>query len=200
MQRATTRTPLGLAEVPMRLVTTILSLVLLGSAALAGPASTAGPAAAAGAEQPEQDSPSRSSTSTTRPTWQGWGVRVGVAGDPDQVLGGIQLDLGEIIDDLYLRPDVELGVGDDHLVLSLTAPVHYHFHPDVDFTPYAGGGLSLSLVDVDKRGNDDTDVELALEIVGGLQWSLERGRAFSVELNVVFGDPHDFEVLAGWSF
>jgi hypothetical protein len=140
-----------------------------------------------------QDSP-------RKPTWQGWGLRIGVADDPDQVVGGVQFDLGEIVDDLVLRPDVELGVGDDHLVLGATAPVHYRFQPDTDFVPYAGGGLTLSVVDRDTRGNDDTDVELAVKLIGGLEWPLESGRAFSVELQLVFGDPHDFEVLAGWSF
>jgi len=182
----------------MRLLTAILPLLLFLPAAHAEPGLPPGPAAVA--EQPDQDSPSRSSTSTTRPGWQGWGVRVGVASDPDQVVGGVQFDFGQVADDLYLRPDVELGAGDDYLVLSLSAPVHYHFHPDTDFTPYAGGGLSLSLVDVDRPGNDDTDVELALEIVGGLEWRLQGRRSFSVELDLVFGDPHDFEVLAGWSF
>lgn len=137
------------------------------------------------------------------PALQGWGIRAGVADDPDQVLGGVQLDFGELASSLLLRPDFQLGFGDDHTILSAAVPVHYRFATDTSFTPYAGGGVVLAFVDRDEipgSARDDQDFEVGAELVGGLEWTLDGGRAFAVELNLVFGDVHDAEVLAGWTF
>jgi len=136
------------------------------------------------------------------PSLQGWGIRVGAADDPDQLLAGVQLDFGELAEALRLRPDFQLGFGDDHTILSAAVPVHYRFETDTGFAPYAGGGVVLAFVDRDRprAGQDDQDFEVGAEIVGGLEWALQGGRAFAVELNLVFGDVHDVEVLAGWTF
>ncbi len=135
------------------------------------------------------------------PALQGWGLRVGLAGGPDQVIGGVLLDFGEVAERLVLRPDFQLGVGDDHTILSATAPLHYRFRtPEVAFVPYAGGGVTLAYVDRDTPRVDDSDVEVALELIGGLEWVRDGGNAFSVELDLVIGDVHDFQVLAGWTF
>ncbi len=83
--------------------------------------------------------------------YQGWGVRLGVADDPDQGVAGLHLDLGEIVDRLRLAPNLELGLGDDHTILTLTIPVHYRFAVEAPVRPYAGGGLALGFVDRDLR-------------------------------------------------
>ena len=44
---------------------------------------------------------------------QGPGVRAGVSVDPDQFYFGGHYETGELIDRLYLRPNLEVGVGDD---------------------------------------------------------------------------------------
>jgi hypothetical protein len=136
------------------------------------------------------------------PGLEGWGVRVGVADDPDQVVAGVQFDLGEIARRLFFRPDLELGVGDDHLVLAATAPVHYHFDTQTAFRPYAGGGISVGGIDHDHphRRADDTEFEVAAKAIGGLGWELRGGVEFSIELDLVLGDLHDVELLAGWRF
>jgi len=133
--------------------------------------------------------------------WSGWGVRVGLADDPDQVIIGGQYDFGEIADRVHFEPNVELGIGDDHTILSGTAAFHYHFPSANKMRPYAGGGLAVGLVDSDRPGrNDDTDFEIALKAVGGFRWPLKSGNEFFLELDLVFGDLHDTQVLAGWRF
>jgi len=133
---------------------------------------------------------------------RGWGIRAGLALDPDQVLFGFHWDLGEFVKNLRFQPDVELGVGDDELTVYGTAPVHYLFDIDGTFKPYAGGGLVIGVVDVDRPdpAGDDTSFEAGARIIGGLQWTLGRGNGFAVEANLGLGDVHDFQVKAVWTF
>jgi hypothetical protein len=137
--------------------------------------------------------------------FRGWGPRVGLADDPDQVVVGAHFDLGEFADHLRFVPNVEAGFGDDHTILSFTAPVHYRWEElgETNVIPYAGGGVSVAWIHPDDDGpgnDDDDDLDLGLRAVGGAEWPLAERRAFFVELNVVFGDVHDFQVVAGWTF
>ena len=49
----------------------------------------------------------------------GWGVRFGLSDDPNQLVVGAQYDFGEITTNLHFEPNVEIGFGDDHTVLSM---------------------------------------------------------------------------------
>lgn len=129
--------------------------------------------------------------------YRGWGLRVGVSDSPDQVLGGFHVDLGEFVERLRFRPDLELGFGDDVKTLFATAPVHYRFDVDTRVKPYAGGGISLGWVDPD-RG--DSDFEIGFKATGGVEWPNAHGRAFFVELELGFGDVHDVQIVGGWAF
>jgi len=135
---------------------------------------------------------------------QGWGPRVGLTSDPDQIIGGIHWNLEIGHEQLRLAPNVQIGFGDDHTVLEGTLPVHWMFNQvEADFTPYAGGGLGIAWIDRDLPPNsnaDDTEVELTLKAIGGLEWRLRNGTDFFVEVNIGFGDSHDFQAVAGWTF
>ena len=58
----------------------------------------------------------------------------------------------------------------------------------------------MGLFNVDKRGDDDTNVEFGLQIGGGGEWQLNSGNRFLVELRLDFGDVWDAVVFAGWTF
>jgi hypothetical protein len=131
---------------------------------------------------------------------KGWGVRAGLAADPDQAIVGFHWDLGEIIEHLRLQPNVELGIGDDVLTLFGEIPVHYMFRVQSKFTPYAGGGVVIGLAKYDRNNNKDTSVEGGVRIIGGLQWPLKSGKPFAVEANIGFGDIHDVQVKVAWTF
>ncbi len=135
--------------------------------------------------------------------YRGWGPRFGLGDDPDQAIVGVHFDLGEIFDEVRFIPSAEIGFGDDHTVLALTAPAFYRWEhlTNTNIVPYAGGGLTAALVERDRSGSsDDTDFELALKAIGGAEWNLRNRRTFFVELQLVFGDVHDIEVIAGWTF
>jgi opacity protein-like surface antigen len=135
--------------------------------------------------------------------FRGFGLRVGVADDPDQVVGGVHFNLGEFVRNLRFQPDVQLGAGDDHTTIYGTAPVYYRFEADTSFTPYAGGGVSVGWVDRDDAGpgnGDDSDFETGGKATAGLEWPMSSGGAFFVELSLGLGDVHDLALLAAWSF
>lgn len=135
--------------------------------------------------------------------WNGWGVRAGVTDDVDQVVGGAHFNLGEFVPHLRFQPDLQLGVGDDHTTLYGTAPVYYRFGVDRRFTPYAGGGVALGFVDRDLPAGsnaDDSDFEVGGRLTGGLEWPRPEGQAMLLELSFGFGDVHDAQLTAAWSF
>ena len=144
---------------------------------------------------------------------RGWGLRAGVASDPDQFLLGAHWDIGDIAPQLRMVPNVQLGFGDDATVLEGTLPIHYVFGKvDAGFAPYVGAGLAVAWIDVDHDDNgqgnddffddddDDSEVELGAKVLGGLEWGTKSGNKFFVELNLGIGDLHDFQAVAGWTF
>ena len=139
-----------------------------------------------------------SSGSSSNIGWNGWGVRLGLADDADQVLGGAHFNLGEFAKNVRFQPDVQLGTGDDFTTFYGTVPVYYRFDTATPFTPYAGGGIALGWIDDDRA--DETEFEIGGKVTGGLEWPQGNGQAFFVELSLGFGDIHDATVMAAWSF
>ncbi len=129
----------------------------------------------------------------------GWGVRLGLAEDPDQFVVGFQQDLGEFAERLRFQPSLELGLGDDHTIVVGTLPVHYRFKTSSSVTPYAGGGLQVAWIDREKRRRDDSEVEISPVILGGVEWSLRSGNDLFLELHLA-GDAHDTKLVVGWMF
>jgi hypothetical protein len=133
-----------------------------------------------------------------------WGPRVGVGLDPDQLIFGLHFRPDAIANNLYVQPNVEVGVGDDHTILSFAVPLHYHFDIDSSAEPYAGGGFSFGVDaeddDDDNGDDDDSDFEVSIDMVGGLEWKLDSGNAFLLELKLGIGDLHTMELMTGWLF
>lgn len=133
--------------------------------------------------------------------YRGWGLRAGVSDDPDQVVLGVHADFGEIFANLRFQPNVEVGLGDDATVVSLTAPVFYRALVNNDFTFYGGGGATLGAVDRDFEDGreEDTEFEIAPMVAGGVEWPIAEG-AFFGELALTGGDFPGVKLIAGWSF
>ena len=137
--------------------------------------------------------------------WEGWGVRLGASSDPDQVYGGVHFDLGYFARDVRFRPTIEVGIGDDATVVQAFAEAHYSFSKVQVWKPYVGGGVGLTFIDRDRDklppGADDSDTELGLMGVGGIETGLKSGSRFFLELKIGFGDDDpDFKVGLGWTW
>jgi hypothetical protein len=129
-----------------------------------------------------------------------WGLRVGLATNPDQVVVGANFLETEIANNVFLEPNAELGFGDDVVMLTGTVPFHYRFVVDAKVRPYAGGGVLLGVARVDRGNEDDTEFEISLRATGGILWSLKGGQEMFAELGLIFGDLHDVQVMVGWRF
>jgi len=133
--------------------------------------------------------------------YRGLGPRVGVTSDPDQVFAGMQFNFGEFVPHLRFQPNFEIATGDDFDIISITAPVHYRFMVEGNVVPYAGGGVTVAYAKMDlPHGRSDSDFEIAVKGIGGVEWPLSNGNAFFLELNVGFGDIQDAAILVGWMF
>ncbi|MGA1864883.1 MAG: hypothetical protein ACMUHX_07465 [bacterium] len=115
--------------------------------------------------------------------WEGWGVRAGLSSDPDQVYAGVHFNLGEFVKDVRFRPTMELGFGDDQTVLQVLAEVHYVFSKFRVWTPYLGGGLGLTYINYDDdHPKDDSDTDISLNPIGGIETTLKQGMKLFFEL------------------
>lgn len=131
-----------------------------------------------------------------------WGLRAGAGDDPDQIVFGVQFDMGEFIQNLRFQPNVEVGVGDDTTILSLTAPVHYRVPLEGALTVYGGGGLTVGFIDVDEddlNEDEDSDFDIAPMAAGGIAWPVGQNE-LSVELNLTGGDFSTVKLVVGWMF
>jgi opacity protein-like surface antigen len=137
--------------------------------------------------------------------WNGWGVQVGVTSDPDQVFGGVHFNLGEFARDVRFRPTVDFGIGDDVTLLTATADVFYVFSKVQVWKPYVGGGVGFAFASLDNAppGVDDSESDIALVGLGGVETKLKSGTKFFLELKIGLGDADtrsDFKAGAGWSW
>jgi len=139
---------------------------------------------------------------TSQTGFNGWGVRAGLSSDPDQVYAGVHFNLGELTKDIRFRPTVELGIGDDQIVVQMLAEVHYVFSEFQAWKPYVGGGLGLTYVNYDNHHHgDDSDTGGSLNAIGGIETELKQGNKlfFEFKLGLANKDP-DIKFAVGLSW
>jgi hypothetical protein len=124
---------------------------------------------------------------------QGPGVRAGVSVDPDQFYVGGHFETDELIDQLYLRPNLEVGFGDDVTTVAANIEAVYKFplknRRDTVF--YAGGGPAIIVYDRD----NGSDTKGGLNLLGGLEF----GKFFFEVKGGVFDAPN-LKVGIGYTF
>jgi opacity protein-like surface antigen len=129
-------------------------------------------------------------------------MRAGVSSDPDQIYGGVHFELGEFARDVRFRPSIEIGFGDDATLLQGLAEAHFVFSKVQVWKPYVGGGLGLTYIDVDNPGRgDDTETDVALMAIGGVETKLRSATRLFFELKIGLGDEDpDVKVGVGWGW
>ena len=127
----------------------------------------------------------------------GFGPRVGVTGDPDQVHLGLHFDAVRMAPSLGFMPSFEVGVGNDVTLFSVNFDFKYAFDARAAaWRPYAGAGPALHFVNID-NGADNTEVGFAF--FGGMQTGTRSG-AFFTEIRLGVVDSPDFKFTVGWLF
>lgn len=134
-----------------------------------------------------------------------WGLRGGLTIDPDQVHVGAHVNAGEIFNDGYFLPNVEIGFGDHGTLIALNPELVYRFdRPSRSrWGFYIGGGLGINIYDWDdgpRDYRDDTDTELGLNILGGMSRTRRGGGDFFLELKLGVADSPEAKVTVGIGF
>lgn len=128
----------------------------------------------------------------------GVGFRVGVSSHPDQLYVGGHVDIGPIEGPLWLRPNIEIGFGDDRTTVALNGELAYWFRPRRSpWRIYVAFGPALNVYSWGDRGPDpdrSTDVEVGFNVAAGL---VHRGRFF-VEFKLGALDSPRAKIAVGW--
>lgn len=132
----------------------------------------------------------------------GLGLRAGLTMNPDQVHVGGHLDLGPVADRFSLRPNVEIGFGDDVIVVAANLETTYRFQSRwTSWSPYVGGGVGVNFVDPD---NDslvgDSRTETGILLLAGLERGLASGARLFLESKVGLTNAPDLKFTVGWTF
>jgi hypothetical protein len=139
----------------------------------------------------------------------GVGPRLGATIDPDQVHFGGHVALGEFYPGWVFQPNVEVGVGDDLKVVALNLETVYRFSEMVgEMGLYGGLGVGVNFIDFDKDvefldhrgGFDDDDTEVGLNLLLGLEKTIQNRDSFFGEIKVGLADSPDFKLTFGWTF
>ncbi|MEO7156365.1 MAG: hypothetical protein ABI039_02315 [Vicinamibacterales bacterium] len=131
--------------------------------------------------------------SSTPALAQNGGIRGGISVDPDQFYFGGHLETSPLVDRLYFRPNVEVGLGDDLTLIAANMEFVYKFTTRRAWNLYAGGGPALNVVMVDEA---DSDSDAGLNLLVGVEQS--SGLFFEFKVGAI--DSPNFKFGVGWTF
>jgi hypothetical protein len=125
------------------------------------------------------------------------GVRAGISIDPDQFYFGAHVDVKEVVERFWFRPNAEIGVGDHTTLVGLNGEfVYFPVVRSKEWTPYFGGGPALVFTSVKVNSNRDTDVGPGFNFVGGIQ----QRRGMLAEIKIGALDSPNFKLGIGWTW
>ena len=130
---------------------------------------------------------------------QGAGFRFGASVDPDQFYLGGHLGLGPIVEQLWFRPNVEVGIGNNRTLVGFNGEFTYWFPlARQPWSVYVGAGPALNLIrfDADSPRGGDTDAEGGFNILVGLA---HRSGLFT-EIKVGALKSPEFKLGIGYTF
>jgi hypothetical protein len=133
--------------------------------------------------------------------FRGWGPRVGLSLNPDQIHFGAHIDFGNFAEHIRFQPNVELGFGDDVKLFTINAEAAYRFSSRWDvWTPYLGGGIGANIKSYDVLGHNHSDTDLGVNLLGGIEKGLSNGDRFFIEGKFSLNDVPDAKITIGWTF
>lgn len=124
------------------------------------------------------------------------GIRGGVSVDPDQFYFGGHLETSPLVDRLYFRPNVEVGIGDDLTLIAANMEFVYKFTNRRAWNLYAGAGPALNVYMFDDRGDNDAETDAGFNILIGAESS--RGLFFEFKIGAI--DSPDFKFGVGYTW
>lgn len=122
------------------------------------------------------------------------GLRGGISVDPDQFYFGGHIETSPLVDRLHFRPNVEVGIGDDLMLIGANMEFVYKFPRRGGWGFYAGGGPALNVIMIDDV--DDSNVEAGVNVLLGVESS--RGLFFEFKIGAI--DSPDFKFGVGYTW
>ena len=122
------------------------------------------------------------------------GLRGGVSVDPDQFYFGGHIETSPLVDRLHFRPNVEVGLGEDLMLIGANMEFVYKFPRRGGWGFYAGAGPALNVIMIDDV--DDSNVEAGFNVLLGVESS--RGLFFEFKVGAI--DSPDFKFGVGYTW
>jgi len=122
------------------------------------------------------------------------GLRGGVSIDPDQFYFGGHIETSPLVDRLHFRPNVEVGIGEDLMLIGANMEFVYKFPQRGGWGFYAGAGPALNVIMIEDV--DDSNVEAGVNVLLGVESS--RGLFFEFKLGVLDSPDYKFGVGYTW--
>jgi hypothetical protein len=133
----------------------------------------------------------------------GAGPRVGFSTDPDQLVFGGQVLIGEVAPAVTFEPNLEIGIGDNQTVIAANFDLLYHFEiQGTEWRPYAGAGIGVNFISVDEPPpfRDQSDTNVGGNLILGAGVPTRAGNRFFTELRFGLGDIPSLKLMVGWNF
>ena len=133
----------------------------------------------------------------------GFGPRIGISSNPDQVVFGGQMQIGDIAPSLTFDPGLEFGFGDDVTTIAFNFDLKYHFALQTSqWKPYVGLGIGVDIFSFDLPPplRDESITETGGNAIIGVGVPTRAGSNFFTEARVGIGDLPDLKIMAGWNF
>ncbi|HJU43855.1 MAG TPA: hypothetical protein VJ691_13600 [Vicinamibacterales bacterium] len=125
---------------------------------------------------------------------QDGGVRGGISVDPDQFYFGGHIETSPLVDRLHFRPNVEVGLGEDLMLIGANMEFVYKFPSTGGWNFYAGAGPALNVIMIDDQ--DDSNVEAGFNVLVGVE--SPRGLFFEFKVGAI--DSPDFKFGVGYTW
>jgi len=122
------------------------------------------------------------------------GLRGGVSIDPDQFYFGGHIETSPLVDRLHFRPNVEVGIGENLMLIGANMEFVYKFPQRGGWGFYAGAGPALNVIMIEDV--DDSNVEAGVNVLLGVESS--RGLFFEFKLGVLDSPDYKFGVGYTW--
>lgn len=121
------------------------------------------------------------------------GIRGGISVDPDQFYFGGHIETSPLVDRLHFRPNLEVGVGDDLMLIAANMEFVYKFGRRSGWGIYAGAGPALNIYMVDDA---DSEMDAGFNVLVGAESS--GGLFFEFKIGAI--DSPDFKFGIGYTW
>lgn len=132
----------------------------------------------------------------------GWGPRLGLTVNPDQVHFGMHMNFGGFSPGVRFVPNFELGFGDNETLGALNFEANYVFNSSrSQWAPYLGGGVGANFIGPENGGlRDRSDTEVGMNVVGGIERGISSTTSFFAEAKLGLIQAPDLKLTLGWTF